>query len=129
MGRKASKGKKANRNNRIQPLIKRMYGTEEADVVMNDLMYVLRDSQVRVPTPGKYYTFIYYAQKPTLLTDRYPVIACYGVYEWGFAGMNLHLEEPRNYNFTQAPAGLYEIKTTELDSVLALPLMKLVQNT
>ena len=127
MGRKASKGKKAAKN-RITPLVKRQYGTEEADVVMNDLMYVLRDSQTNVPQPGGYYTFIYYAQKPTLLTDRYPIVAVTGVYEWGFTGMNLHLQEPRNYRFDAAPSPYYQIKPVELDNALVLPLMKLVQN-
>ena len=128
MARKPSKGKKAAKNNRITPLVKRQYGTEEADVVMDDLMYVLRDSQVRVPRPGKYYVFIYYAQKPNLLTDRYPVVAVTEIFEWGFNGINLHLEQPRRYNFSAVAGGLYELKTTEIDSVLALPLMDLKQN-
>ena len=127
MARKPSKGKKASKN-RVQPLVKRQYGTEEADVVMNDLMYVLRDSQVQIPRPGNFYTFIYYAQKQGLLTDRYPVVAVEGVYEWGFTGVNLHTQEPRRYNFSSTAGSYYQIRPYELDSVLVLPLMKLVQN-
>ena len=129
MARKPTKGKKAKASkNRISPLVTRQYGTEQADVVMNDLMYALRDSQARVPQPGGYYTFIYYAQKPTLLTDRYPIVAVTEVFDWGFNGINLHLDEPRRYRFDSTPSPYYMIKTTELDDALTLPLMKLVQN-
>lgn len=127
MPRKSTRGKKSS-NDRVQTLVKRQYGTEEADVVMNDLMYVLRSSEVRVPRPGKYYVFIYYAQKPNLLTDRYPVVAVTGVFEWGFNGINKHIDQPRRYNFNSVAGGLYELRTTEIDSVLALPLMDLKQN-
>ena len=126
MARKPTRGKKS--KNRISPLVTRQYGTEQADVVMNDLMYVLRDSQTNVPQPGGYYTFIYYAQKPTLLTDRYPIVAVTEVFEWGFNGINLHLEQPRKYRFDAAPSPYYMIKPIELNDALVLPLMKLVQN-
>ena len=126
MARKPTKGKKA--NNRIRPLISRQYGTEESDVVMNDLAYVLMNSVVRVPVPGNFYVFIYYAQKPQLLTDRYPIIACTGLYEWGFSGINRHIDEPRNYNFSAVAGEIYQIKPQELESALALPLMDLKQN-
>jgi len=127
MARKPSRGKKAAKN-RISPLVKRQYGTEDADRVMNDLMYVLRDSQTPVPQAGNYYTFIYYAQKPGLLTDRYPIVAVTEVFEWGFNGINLHLNEPRRYNFAGAPSPFYQIKNVELESALVLPLMNLKQN-
>ena len=127
MARKPSKGRKAPKN-RIQPLVKRQYGTEEADTVMNDLIYVLRDSQVRIPQPGNFYTFIYYAQRQGLLTDRYPIVAVDGVFDWGFKGVNLHMGEPRNYNFTATAGAYYQIRPYELDDALVLPLMKLVQN-
>lgn len=115
-------------NNRVKPVIDKLIGTEFAEDVMDDLILVLRDTQTMVPIPGKVYVFAYYAAKPNLLTDRFPIVEVTGVYEWGYSGVNLHLQEPRNYNFNRRPTPMYMIKPNEVSTALALPLMRLYQN-
>jgi len=115
-------------SNRIAPIQKKLTGIEKASVVMNELSLVLSDSQTVVPSAGKVYVFSYIAVKPNLLTDRYPVVQVTGVYKWGFSGINLHIQEPRNYNYSGRQTPLYLVKSNEVAPLLSLPLMKLYQN-
>jgi len=128
MPRKASRGKKAQPNNRVKVLQDKLLGTESSDEIMSELAAVLRDTEEQIPVVNGIYVFTYYAQKPNLLTDRYPIVGVTGVYDWGFSGMNLHIGEPRNYNFTSAASGFYKLKPQEVATARALPLMYLVQN-
>lgn len=125
-----AKGRKGRRNpdNRIRPLLNKLSGAENADDIMNELIVVLSDSQVQVPQAGAYYVFQYFAITPELLYDRFPIVACTGVYEWGITGINRHINEPRNYNFNQFATPMYQIKNVELQSALTLPLRRLIQN-
>ena len=115
-------------NNRLRPLVQDLIGTELAEDVMDDLILLLRDTQTMIPLVNKVYVFTYFAAKPDLLTDRYPIVAVTGVYEWGFSGVNLHLQEPRNYNYDRRPTPMYMLKPNEVSTALALPLMRLYQN-
>jgi len=114
--------------NRISIIQKNMNGAEFAEDVMDDLILALRDTQTLLPIPGKVYVYSYYAAKADLLTDRYPIVQVTGVYDWGWSGMNLHIGEPRNYNFDRRPTPMYLIHPNEVQSALALPLMRLYQN-
>ena len=80
-----------------------------------------------MPKVGGMYTFIYFAKTPRILTDRYPIVYVEKVYDWGFSGVNMHLSEPRNYDFKGIPSGMFLLKATEVDSALGLPLMRLYQ--
>ena len=128
MPRKSSRGKKAQSNNRVKILQDKLLGTESSDEIMSELSVVLRDTEEQVPIVNGVYVFTYYAQKPNLLTDRYPIVGVTGVYDWGFSGMNLHIGEPRNYNFNAAATGFYRLKPQEVAAARALPLMYLIQN-
>ena len=127
MPRKPTRGKKS-KTNRLSAIEANLIGTEPADKIMDKMILALGDTQSETVRAGNYYAFIYYAQKNDLLTDRYPLVAVTGVYDWGFTGINLHLGEQRNYNYVAAGSPFYQVKNTELDTARTLPLMKLVQN-
>ena len=115
-------------NNRVKPLQDKLIGTEEAFEIMAELSEVLADTETPTPIPGKTYVFEYYAATPGLLYDRYPFVTVVGIYEWGFTGVNRHLKARRNYVVSNAGTQLYEVKTSEFDSLQALPLMEMIQN-
>lgn len=125
MARKPTKGKKAQSNNRIKPIIDNLIGTEKAEDLFFSVSEALSDSEEKVPVPNGVYCFEYYAVTSPLLTDRFPIVGVTGVYEWGFTGMNLHLGEPRNYNFNNIASSLYRLKPQEVAPARALPLMDL----
>lgn len=127
MPRKPTRGKKS-KTNRLSAIESNLIGTETAEKIMDKMVLALADTQSEKVRAGNYYAFIYYAQKNDLLTDRYPLVAVTGVYDWGFTGINLHLGEQRNYNYVAAGSPFYQVKNTELDTARTLPLMKLVQN-
>lgn len=114
--------------NRVKPIMDNLIGTENAEDIMDDLIMVLRDTQTMIPVVGKVYVFTYFAAKPELLTDRYPIIEVTGVYQWGYSGVNLHIQEPRNYNYNRRPTPMFMLKPNEVSTALALPLMRLYQN-
>lgn len=128
MPRKTLKQRNEKNSNRIQPLIKKLYGTEKPETIMNELVLALRDTESNIPRPGDFIVFIYYAARENLLYDRYPIVAVDGVFDWGFKGVNLHLGKPRNYDFNRAASPYYILKREELDDALGLPLMRLYQN-
>jgi len=128
MPRKTLKQRKQKNSNRIQVLTSKLTGLEKPETIMNELMFALRETELNVPRAGDYVTFIYFADTPRLLYDRYPIVAVYELAEWGFKGVNLHLGEPRNYDFRNAQGGYYAIKKEELEDALGLPLMRLIQN-
>ena len=127
MPRKATKGKKAQPNNRIKPIMDELIGTEKPEDIFVQVQDALRDSQEQVPVPNGIYCLEYYAVTEPLLTDRFPIVGVTGVYDWGFTGMNLHLGEPRNYNFNNIASPLYRLKAQEVATARALPLMDLYQ--
>ena len=114
--------------NRIREIQNNLVGTEFAEDIMDELIAALADSQVDIPIPGKVYVYTYFAAKPDFLTDRYPIVQVTGVYDWGWSGNNLHIGEPRNYNWGRKTTPLFEIYPREVQSALTLPLMRLYQN-
>ena len=103
-------------------------GTEYAEDIMDDLIPLLSDTQTNMPIPGKVYVYVYFAFTPNILSDRYPIVQITGVYDWGWSGVNLHIGKPRNYNFNGNTTPFYMLKPMEVQSALALPLMRLYQN-
>ena len=120
-------GKKKS-TNRIQPILSRLKGVEDSEVIMKELQVALSDSQSQMPIPGKVYVYTYIANSAELLTDMYPVVAVEGVYEWGWTGINLHLKKQRNYNIGSNATPLYMVKANEVQTLLTLPLMQLYQS-
>lgn len=128
MPRKPLKQKQRPSLNRIKPIQIDLIGTESSEEIWEKLTPALDDTKVPVPTPGGIYVFQYVAITPELLYDRYPVVGIQGIFEWGFTGVNLHLKDPRRYNFNQISSEIYQVKKVELETLLALPLEYLIQN-
>jgi len=99
----------------------------DPDDMMLALMGVLTDTEV-APTVGRYYTFIYKAETPEILYDQFPLIACVGVYPWGFRGLNYHWGEFRNYTWEELQSLLYVIYPNELEEARSIPYQKFVLN-
>ena len=99
----------------------------DADDMMLALMGVLTDTEV-APSVGRYYTFIYKADTPEILYDQFPLIACVGVYPWGFRGLNYHWGEFRNYTWEELQSFLYLIYPNELEEARSIPYQKFVLN-
>ncbi len=120
--------KRKKSTNRIRPLLDELNGAEYAEDIMDDLIPLLSDTQTNIPIPGKVYVYVYFAATPNILSDRYPIVQVKGVYDWGWTGMNLHIQKQRNYNFSRNTTPLYMLKPNEVQSALTLPLMRLYQN-
>ena len=120
--------KKKRSNNRVQPLLTKLKGVEDSEVIMKELEAALSDSVSQMPIPGKVYVYTYIANRPELLTDMYPIVAVEGVYEWGWTGINLHLKKQRNYSIGSNATPLYMLKPNEVQTALTLPLMELYQS-
>ncbi len=71
-----------------------------------------------VPTPDKYYVFVYKAKTKNIQYDQYPFIVCTSVFPWGFSGYNFHWEESRRYTWQEVITNIYEIKDEELEKLL-----------
>ena len=119
--------KKKKQNNRIKPILDQIIGTEKPEDIFAKVQVALSDGQEKIPAINGVYCLEYYAVTEPLLTDRFPIVGVTGVFEWGFTGMNLHLGEPRNYNFNNISSPLYRLKPQEVAAARALPLMDLYQ--
>ena len=74
-----------------------------------------------VPTPDKYYVFVYKAKTKNIQYDQYPFIVCTSVFPWGFTGYNFHWEESRRYTWQEVITNIYEIKDEELNDMMSFP--------
>ena len=81
--------------NRIKPLLKNLYGTEDADDLMLEILDVLKET-TGSPEVGKFYTFVYRPKTPRVRYDAHPLVAVTNVYSWGFSGINYHWENGGN---------------------------------
>jgi len=125
---KAQRGSRSRNvpENRLRPVFDNVTGAESSDQLMRQIVAALRQTTTQVPIGGKYYTFIYNAITPELLTDRYPLVEVTGIFPWGFRGINYHIYEIRNYNFNQLQSPLYEVFSgPEYDTIEKIPYQKL----
>jgi hypothetical protein len=102
-----------NEINRIRSVMDNLIGTEDADDIMVELMDVLNESG-KIPSVGKYYTFVYNPKTPNISYDQNPLVAVTEVFEWGFKGINFHWGKIRQYTWSEIPGQLYEIYKEEL---------------
>ena len=84
--------------------------------------------EVLYPEPGKFYTFVYNADTPDITYDQHPLIACVGLFRWGFRGLNFHWQEYRNYTWEEIAGKLHVVEFQELDELLALQYGKFLLN-
>lgn len=81
-----------------------------------------------VPTPNKYYTYIYRAKTPNIMYDAHPFIVCTTVFNWGFIGFNFHWNEYRQYSWGEVMTNLFEVYDEELNTMERAPTAKFQQS-
>lgn len=97
--------------------------TNDPEDLMLIIMDVLKEDALH-PEVGKFYTFVYNPKTPNIEYDQHPLIACTGLYAWGFRGANFHWEKYKNYTWQEVAGKLYTIKYEELDEMLSIPYAK-----
>ncbi len=75
-----------------------------------------------VPTPNKYYVFIYKAKTPNIQYDQHPFVQVSSVHQWGFTGLNYHWDDFRRYTWAECGTPLFEIYPDEIDMVQSVPI-------
>jgi hypothetical protein len=94
---------------------------------MSSILELFSDGE-NVPRPGNYCTFIYNAKTPELLYDRHPLIAVLDITEWGFIGVNFHLNQQRNYTWPEVASQFCTIENSEIGYLRSLPYRVLLRN-
>ena len=116
-------------DNRIRQYLSDMNnGTNDPEEMMLEIMEALNDTVEPIPEVGKFYTFVYNAKTPGEQYDQHPLIACVGLFQWGFRGLNFHWQTYRNYTWEELSGQLYVVQNNELDDLLAIPYGKYILN-
>ena len=102
--------------------------TNDPEEMMLEIMEALNDTVEPIPEVGKFYTFVYNAKPPGEQYDQHPLIACVGLFQWGFRGLNFHWQRYRNYTWDELAGQLYVVQNNELDDLLAIPYGKYILN-
>ena len=106
--------------NRVRGLVRRLIGIEKPDDMMMEIMETLTEGS-KIPTAGKFYTFVYIPKTPNIQYDQNPLVAVSDVFQWGFRGMNFHWGEHRQYTWSEIVGGLYEVFPDELQDMIEIP--------
>ena len=102
--------------------------TNDPEDMMLEIMEALNDTVSPIPEIGKFYTFVYNAKTPGESYDQHPLIACVGLFQWGFRGLNFHWQRYRNYTWAEVVGKLHVVEYQELDELLALQYGKFLLN-
>jgi len=100
--------------------VNRIISLTSEDDMMLEITDLLKETEI-VPTPGRYYTFIYLAKTPRIEYDEFPLVACTNVQKWGFRGLNYHWGEFRNYTWEEIPGYLHVVYPEELKTLRSIP--------
>ena len=103
--------------NRIERIKDKIIGMTDPEDQMMEIMSALNGTVTPVPDPGGYYTFVYNAKTPNIEYDQHPLIACTGVYQWGFVGINMHWRQSRAYTWAELAGQLYIVDIDEFDDL------------
>ena len=115
-------------NNRLSAEIQQdLVNMRDPDDIMTELMGILTDIEV-APSVGRYYTFIYSAKTSLIEYDEFPLIACVGVYPWGFRGLNYHWNDFHNYTWEECMSNFHLVYPNELENMRSIPFQKFVLN-
>ena len=106
--------------NRIKPLLKKLYGTEDADDLMLEILDVLKET-TRSPEVGKFYTFVYSPKTSRIRYDANPFVAVTNVYSWGFSGINYHWEKRRQYTLEEVIGPLHIVDKNVVSDLRRIP--------
>ena len=116
-------------DNRIRESLSELNNqTNDPEEMMLEIMDALNDTVTPIPDVGNFYTFVYNAKTPGEQYDQHPLIACMGLFPWGFRGLNFHWQKYRNYTWGELAGQLYIVKPNELDDLLAIPYAKFILN-
>ena len=107
--------------NRLEHVVSDIIAMNDADDRMMAIMETLNDTVVTVPDVGRYYTFIYDPKTPRIRYDQFPLIACVGLFRWGFRGINYHWPGFRNYDWQQSIGNLYQAYPLEINDLRSIP--------
>ena len=109
---------------RVENLVDDIRTSGDPDDMFLALMEVLTTKEL-VPQVGRYYTFIYRPKTPRIEYDEFPLIACVGVYPWGFKGINYHWGDYRNYTWNEVGNNdLLLVYPNELQDMRSIPYQK-----
>ena len=106
--------------NRLERDVSNIIGLDDADDRMLAVTEILTETEV-VPDVGKYYTFIYAPKTPRIRYDQFPLIACVGIFKWGFRGYNFHWPAFRNYTWEEVVGYLHTAYPLEMPDLRSIP--------
>jgi hypothetical protein len=114
---------------RIELLKEKLQGRQNnPDFIMSSILELFGDGE-NVPRPGYYCTYVYNAKTPGLLYDQHPLIAVLDIREWGFTGINFHLNLQRNYTWPEVGSQFCTIENSEIGYFRSLPYRVLLRNS
>lgn len=106
-------------SSRVSKLKKKLDGSEDADLIMMNIMEVFTDISF-VPDVGNYYTFIYIPKTEGIVYDEHPLVAVTAIEPWGFRGINFHWGQYRNYTWVEVIGQLHNVRNNEIDYLRSL---------
>ena len=107
--------------NRLEHVVSDIITMGDPDDMMLSITETLTETEV-VPDVGKFYTFIYAPKTPRIRYDQFPLIACVGLFRWGFRGMNYHWGgEFRNYTWEEVLGQLHLAYPMEMQDLRSFP--------
>ena len=106
--------------NRVRGILDGIVGNEDPDDLMLELLEVIPESG-KIPSPGKYYIFVYNAKTSNISYDQNPFVAITDVFQWGFRGINFHWGEVRQYTWDEVAGSLHEVYPSEIKDLQAIP--------
>ena len=114
--------------NRIEPILKTLNETTDAENQMEMIMEALNDTVTPAPDEGIICTFVYNAKTPGITYDQHPLVAVTDLFSWGFRGLNFHWQEYRQYTWEELAGQVYILNRTELDDLLSIQYGKFILN-
>ena len=107
--------------NRLEHVVSDIIAMEDPDDMMLAVTETLTETEL-IPEVGKYYTFIYAPKTPRIRYDQFPLIACVGLFRWGFRGMNYHWGgDFRNYTWNEVLGQLHIAYPMEMEDLRSIP--------
>lgn len=107
--------------NRLEHVVSDIIAMEDPDDMMLAVTETLTETEL-IPDVGKYYTFIYAPKTPRIRYDQFPLIACVGLFKWGFRGMNYHWGgDFRNYTWNEVLGQLHIAYPMEMEDLRSIP--------
>ena len=106
--------------NRIENKVDNIINLRDSDDMMIEILDTLTTTEL-IPTVGRYYTFVYSPKTPRIEYDQHPLIACVGLFRWGFRGINYHWNDFRNYTWEEIVGSLHLVYPLELNDMRSIP--------